>query len=215
MQLRTKIHLNNSLLTGLLLVSSATSFMALGTQTETTRFLAEDARQTSQAIAAADKAIGTQLLAVEHSLHGLADAADLQTITAAGADVDTALQQLALSSLVESAGLQTLRSSALSFRTSLADLLATHGKVTATKQALGSHTVGFNELSTVMEEVGDSAVEVLEKSPDQPMTWGHGLKDVWEAADGGWTSLRIACCSPVGSLIVRIDEKIASFRKLR
>ena len=185
MLLRTKILLNNASLTGLLLLASATGFLALRTQTETTRFLAQDARTTSKATAAADSAISEQLLAVEHVLGGLGGNDAQQRISSASSATDTSLQQLAQSTLVEPTGLRELQARAASFRDALSQLLTTHGKVVAAEHQLDTHTVSFNELSTVMEAVGDAAVEVLENSPDKPMAWGKGLKDIWEAADGG------------------------------
>jgi hypothetical protein len=184
MQLRTKILLNNVVLAGLMLVSTATSFVALGTQAETTRFLSQDARGTAAALAGADAAIGEQLLAVERTLSGQ-DAAGREHVAAAGQKAEQALRQLADSPLIASADLQRLQASGGEFLQALQRLTTAHGSVIAAEQALDEHTDSFNELSTVMEEVGDGAVEVLEKSPDQPMAWGKGLKDIWEAADGG------------------------------
>ena len=33
--------------------------------------------------------------------------------------------------------------------------------------------------------MADSAVESLERNPDTTITWGAGLADLWDAADGG------------------------------
>ena len=185
MLLRTKIILNNALLAGLLVVASTAGYHALSLQGETSEFLAGPARQVTAATTDAQTAISDQLLAVEQRLAGVDDAQLQERIAAAGKRGDQAVTTISGSGLADPATLATMQRDAERFRSELAALLETHHAVTDHEQSLAEHTTTFNELSTVMEEVGDGAVEVLESDPDKAMAWGQGLKTIWEAADGG------------------------------
>ncbi|MCB9832237.1 MAG: HAMP domain-containing protein [Planctomycetes bacterium] len=71
------------------------------------------------------------------------------------------------------------------FRGLTDSLLASHERFRAAKEAFEAQTRDFLEISTTIEEIGDSAVETLEESPDQALSWNSGLRQKWEAADGG------------------------------
>lgn len=185
MLLRTKIVLNQVLLAGLLVVASATGYHALTVQGRTCEFLDGTAREVADAVAASELAIADQQGAVALRLAG-SDAPELGArIETANGTSERALRTLRDAGLVQSGSLTAVGDELTSFRSRLGELLQAHDTMQAKERELATHTEAFNSLSTVMEEVGDSAVEVLEQAPDRNVTWGSGLKDVWEAADGG------------------------------
>jgi len=185
MLLRTKIVLNNVLLAGLLVVASATGYRALSVLQEGNDFLAGPAKEVATATCAAQQAIGDQQLAVAQQLAGSVGEDQQGRIRGAGATADRALERIQQSGLAAADAVTALQQDAQRFHTALDALLEAHATSLQRERSLAEHTEMFNSLSTVMEETGDSAVEVLEKDPERPMAWGHGLKDVWEAADGG------------------------------
>ncbi|MFN7587465.1 MAG: methyl-accepting chemotaxis protein [Planctomycetota bacterium] len=221
MLLRTKIVLNNVLLAGLLVVASATGYHALSVLQEGNDFLAGPAKDVATATCAAQQAIGDQQLAVAQQLAGARADGDLPgKIRGAGAAADRALEHIQQSGLAAADALRTLQQDAQQFRTALDALLQAHETAIHRERALHEHTETFNSLSTIMEEVGDSGVEVLEKEPDRTVAWGHGLKDIWEAADGGMEN-RIALLAqflalgkleagaPATATLAEIDQAIA------
>jgi methyl-accepting chemotaxis protein len=185
MQLRTKILVNNAVLTGLLLLAGGTGFHVHATMDTSLRFLSGPAHDTAASAAAAETAIGDQLLAVERVLAGVDVDANRKAIDTAGKAGAEAIAAIEQGGLADAKALGGLRERATAFRAALATVLDTNSGVVQKQRALAEHTTKFNELSTLLEEVGDGAVEVLEKSPDEPMAWGRGLKTIWEAADGG------------------------------
>ncbi|MCU0864197.1 MAG: methyl-accepting chemotaxis protein [Planctomycetes bacterium] len=185
MQLRTKILVNNAVLTGLLLLAGATGFHVHTTMDAQLRFLSGPAHDTADQAAAATAAIGDQLLAVERVLAGIDADQNRTAIAAAARSSEAAIDSIAKIGLVAEQSLATLRQRSDSFRKALAAVLGINQDVVQKHAALAEHTVAFNELSTLLEEVGDGAVEVLESQPDRQMAWSQGLKDIWQAADGG------------------------------
>ena len=185
MQLRTRVLANNVVLTGLLLVAGGTSLHVHGTLAEGQRFLSGPAASTTRDAHEIERAIADQLLAVEMLLNGAEVRAMRTRIDAAVTRTEECLTRIGDAGICSPAATSSLRHEASQFQSALAALLTAHEQRLASKHALDEHTVTFNELSTLLEEVGDGAVEVLEKQPDKPMAWAQGLKDIWEAADGG------------------------------
>ena len=185
MLLRTKILLNQVVLAGLLVVASATGYHALAVQGRTCEFLDGTARQVANAVAASQLAIADQQGAVALRLAG-SDASELGSrIEGAHGISEQALRTLRDAGLAQAGNLTAVGDELANFRSRLGELLQAHTAMLAKEHELATHTEAFNSLSTAMEAVGDSAVEVLEQSPDRNVTWASGLKDVWEAADGG------------------------------
>ena len=185
MQLRTRVLLNNALLTALLLAAGGTGYHACTTLGEAMQFVAGPAAATNHQASTVQVAIAEQMLAVELLLAGVDPAVNKSRIDTASAANAKALAAIEQAGIVPTASLNRLRSGTEQFHAALTTVLGANQQLVAAKQALDEHTTRFNELSTLLEEVGDGAVEVLEKEPEKPMAWGQGLKDIWEAADGG------------------------------
>jgi methyl-accepting chemotaxis protein len=54
----------------------------------------------------------------------------------------------------------------------------------AANEKLDASFYDFQQLMTMAEEVGDSAVENLENNPNKQASWNTGLREKWTAADG-------------------------------
>lgn len=67
-------------------------------------------------------------------------------------------------------------------------LLADHQTFTSVRQKYEANTEKFVRLGRLVEEIGDGAVEEIERDPEAPFSWNQGLKDRWTAADGGMES---------------------------
>jgi methyl-accepting chemotaxis protein len=185
MNIRTKLTWNNLVLAGLILLAGGTGVVIQDGMSSTLQFLTGPAWRTAEGAATAQAAVEHQILALEHLISGTDAAINKAKIDEAGTEADQALRAVREAAIVAPALLQQLDGTHQQFRASLDKVIAAHSAVETARAALHEHTAKFNALSTVLEETGDGAVEVLEKDPERSMAWGHGLEDLWKAADGG------------------------------
>ena len=185
MKIRTRILTNNLALAGLLLLAGGAGVVTQREMAGTIDYLSGPAWQTTAAAASAQTAIGEQLLAVERLMTGSDVAGNRSRIEAAQARTEAALRTVQSTAIVDHELLTDLAEAEDEFRSSLAKVIASYDTTVRHQQALQAHTDRFDRLSTIMEETGDGAVEVLEKEPEKALAWAHGLQQVWMAADGG------------------------------
>ncbi|MCA8964503.1 MAG: methyl-accepting chemotaxis protein [Planctomycetes bacterium] len=185
MLLRSKILLNNCVIASLILGAGGTAMMMHHTLADSVDFATGDARVAARASAQLQIAVEHQQLAVEHVLAGVATETNTALLRECEAAAQSAQQDLRGTGVAPAGVIDSVQGALGTYSERLQALLAANEAMRQKQTALQTHTVEFNELSTQMEEVGDGAVEVLEKEPDKAMAWGSGLSEVWEAADGG------------------------------
>ena len=183
MKLRTQIVLNNTVLTGLLLLAGAMGLHVHSAMTGTQDLLVGPARETQQNVATTGSAIRDQMLALEMVLAGID--AERGRLDAAGGRADAALAGIAAAGLLSRDALEPVVRLHASYDQTLTAVLTAHATATAGKRALDEHTVDFDELSSLLEEIGDDEIEKLAGEPDRKLSWGDGLGRIWETADGG------------------------------
>jgi methyl-accepting chemotaxis protein len=185
MKIRTKLTWNNLVLAGLILLAGGTGVVIQNGMSNTMQFLTGPAWQTAEGAATAETAIEQQMLALEHLIAGNDPTSSRQRIDSAETAAEKAIAKVRSAAIVSPDLLRELDTTQQQFRSSLAKVIEAHTAVETARVALHDHTEKFNALSTVIEEAGDGAVEVLEKDPERAMAWGHGLEEMWKAADGG------------------------------
>ena len=185
MLIRSKILLNNVVIAALILGAGATGVMMHDTLATTIDFAAGDVRVAGKAADELKSSVQRQQLAVERVLAGVDVDAGMSMLREGSKGADDARQTLRDTGLSSANDLDTVQGSLAAYSDQLQQLLAANEAMRSRETELHAHTEGFNELSTLIEEVGDSAVEVLEKEPDKAIAWNGGLSNVWEAADGG------------------------------
>jgi methyl-accepting chemotaxis protein len=184
MLIKSKILVNNVVVAALIVGAGATAVQLHGTLSDSLTYLAGDARRSAQATASLLAAIEHQQLEVEHLLSAT-DPDAATKVEAEGSRADRAEAALRESGILPTEAMSRLQAARDAYGKQLGGLLAQHRTLVEKRQALHEHTDGFNRLSTMLEEIGDGAVEVLEKEPEKAMSWNGGLADVWDAADGG------------------------------
>ncbi|MCA8974018.1 MAG: methyl-accepting chemotaxis protein, partial [Planctomycetes bacterium] len=139
-------------------------------------------------------AVQQQMLSVENAIDGIDTAEAWKRLESGNGIIDGHLAEIGDAGLLAGEDLTRLSAARQQYVEALRELTDGHHSLTTVKAALLEHTDGFNALSTLLEEVGDGAVESLEGDPDKALSWGGGLALVWEAADGGMEN-RIALLS--------------------
>ena len=185
MKIRTKILANNFAVAGLALLVGGMAVYAAAVARHALTFVGGAGFRAVAAARDTEAAVQGQLLAVERLVAGVAVEQSRAAVTASDATMDAALQAVAASGMLtgdESAGLAT---GVANYRERLRGLLAGNDRITAARAALLEHTATFDRISTVIEAVGDAAVEQLAGQPDAEVSWRGGLAAVWAAADGG------------------------------
>lgn len=184
MLIKTKVLLNNVAVAGLIFGAGVTAVLMHDTMSDTVEFLSGKARSAARAAANLESAVERQQLEVEHLLSGQ-DATAAEQVERIGEESRQAANVLEELRLLPSATTDALEAELVAYSTALEELLRSHRLRSQKHQALQTHTDSFNRLSEHLEEVGDAAVETLEKNPDQATSWNGGLSEVWDAADGG------------------------------
>lgn len=100
------------------------------------------------------------------------------------ATAEDALGRMKNSGLIEKQTIAELDILTQSYKNSEINLLESLHSYTNHFQTYNTMLEDFNQLLTGMEELGDSAVEDLEKQPSRRISWNGGLSEKWEAADG-------------------------------
>jgi len=99
-----------------------------------------------------------------------------------------ALGRMRASGLIDEATLRLLDEKQAAFDNSLGALLASLDVFAESNTHINTLLRRFNRLLTDAEELGDGAVEVIEKNPNKSYSWNGGLKERWAAADGAMES---------------------------
>ncbi|MGE3175562.1 MAG: methyl-accepting chemotaxis protein [Planctomycetota bacterium] len=185
MLVRTKIILNNAALAALIVVAGGAGLLVQGTADRALTFATGPALQTATGSLQAQVGIEQQMLAVEQMVAGIDPARARAALTAARDDCKQALAQIRSADVLDGRILTELETESSTYDQALEQLLRGHERMAEAQRALHAHTAPFNELSALLEEVGDGCVEVLEGQPDRAMSWSEGLGTIWEAADGG------------------------------
>lgn len=74
------------------------------------------------------------------------------------------------------------------YTTSASNLLDSYSRFASDRATFESNFSAFEKLMVDLEEVGDGAVEDLERNPNRAMSWNGGLRIKWTAADGAMES---------------------------
>ncbi|MFO1349971.1 MAG: hypothetical protein U1F68_04525 [Gammaproteobacteria bacterium] len=95
-----------------------------------------------------------------------------------------AMARVEKANLLDSDALGALREKRSEFAAIRNKLSAMGVDYIKTHSALAGHLAALEKLLKSAEELGDSAVEDLQRTPDAPLSWNGGLNAKWQAADG-------------------------------
>ncbi len=129
-----------------------------------------------------------EMLAVYDLLDGADKSGVMDRLKAANESAKEASARLIDAGLIgesRTAQLETLYAQYHEKRNALIDEYERYSQAKNSYDAATLALVGFGEK---LEELGDSAVEELEASPDRLITWRKDIEPRWKAADGGMES---------------------------
>ncbi len=110
---------------------------------------------------------------------------DTATLALQETELSRRIQALAANPLPDQAQLQVLQTALAGFVTAQQQLRAEFAGYQQQAARLNQTVAQIVEIGEIVEEVGDSQVEVLIKAPRQAISWESGLQRKWDAADGG------------------------------
>ncbi|MEK6233245.1 MAG: hypothetical protein N2C14_00885, partial [Planctomycetales bacterium] len=192
MNLSMKIGTGYALMGLLVLVCAGAGYYGLYTLGNSLDFLAGPAWDTADGAMEASIEIEAQMLAVDRIVQGTDDGKDADTdetpLEKAKRKAQEALKRMKDANLLKQEDIDGLNTELTAYETAREDLLAARKVFKATDDLFQTHTTLFVKVSETLEEIGDQSVEELEKEADKQLSWSDGLKDRWEAADGGMES---------------------------
>ena len=127
-----------------------------------------------------------EMIGVGLMVSGHADRATAQALLDEGkATAEEALGRMVAAGLLSEEEVSQLGDEQQRFSASQDKLLAAYQAFDTADSQLRSSFNSFQQLMKQAEELGDSAVETYEESPDRLVSWNSGLSENWSAADGG------------------------------
>jgi hypothetical protein len=185
MLIRTKLLLNNLGLAGLAMTVGVLGIVGLRNQIQTSEHLAGPLWQTADATMELRLDLQTQQLAVASMRHDESPAnAARQRIVEAGKNATTHVGELAELGIAGKEELAACQQALSAYDGKLAEFLAAHESWARARRELKENTDLFEALGMEMEDMGDGAVELLEKEPTRAVTWQDDVAAAWAAADG-------------------------------
>lgn len=103
-------------------------------------------------------------------------------------NADSALNEMLSSNLIASQQTDALKNYYARYQRSRDYLVITYRQFVQAKNAFHDKSKQLVELGSELEEVGDQAVEFLEKNPTEKFSWDEEISQRWAAADGGMES---------------------------
>ena len=185
MLIRTKLLLNNLGLAGLALTTGVLGVVGLRNQIQTSEHIAGPLWQTADATMELRIDLQSQQLAVAAMRHDESQATEArQRIAYAGKNATTHVGELAELGIAGKEALAACQKALAAYDGSLAEFLAAHDAWARVRRELKENTDQFEALGLEMEDMGDGAVEQLEKEPTRAVTWQDDVATAWAAADG-------------------------------
>lgn len=156
--------------------------------TEQLEFIVNKAWTTADGAMEATIFIEAEMIAVQNVLNNNEIPENKHRIKIAIEKSTDALSRIQKSGIIDSSTLSELDSILAQYKKAQEQLLKTHQILIEKNKEYRAQSSAIVEFSGIMEEIGDGAVEELEQSPDQQTSWNSGLKNRWQAADGGMES---------------------------
>ncbi|MEH6814479.1 MAG: hypothetical protein V7677_18240, partial [Motiliproteus sp.] len=186
MKIGTKLGGGYILILMMVLVCSAAGFYGVNKLSGLLDFITGPAWNTADGAMEGSIGIEAEMLGVGHTISGQSGSNKAQALIEEGqAMAEEALGRMIAAGLMSAAEVDQIGTQKKAFREAQNHLLMSFQAFQKSDTSLRTHFNQFQKLMTEAEEVGDSAVESLEKDPNSSVTWNSGLSEKWSAADGG------------------------------
>jgi PAS domain S-box-containing protein len=123
------------------------------------------------------------------AFHQVIEDVDVETAMQAISDLEeeaqAALGRVDDAQLVDAGMIVALKQEYQTYGPALDAVLVSYAAFATARDAFEANVDRLVTLGEDMEEMADSAVEVLEQTPEMAITWDGELGDMWNAADGG------------------------------
>lgn len=132
--------------------------------------------------------IEAQMLAVNRLILGEDSQRVEEILNTAIKEVDAASSRMIEAGLLSAAQTQQFLQFNSQYQQSRNALITRYKNYIETKKSYDKATQVLVDFGEKLEALGDSAVEELEREPNQSITWQSDVKERWQAADGGMES---------------------------
>lgn len=132
--------------------------------------------------------IEAQMLAVNRLILGEDSQRVEQILNTAITEVDTSSSRMIEAGLLSAAQTQQFSQFNSQYQQSRNALITSYKNYIETKKSYDKATQVLVDFGEKLETLGDSAVEELEREPNQNITWQSDVMERWQAADGGMES---------------------------
>ncbi len=167
---------------GLIIICGGTGYYGANKLIESLNYITGPAWDTADGAMEGAIGIEAQMIAVNKVVAGRPEA---NTRLKTGiAMADEALQRMEDAQLISLESIELLHQSKPKFVAARNQILIDYGAFAKADSTLSKGFVDFQVCMVQAEEFGDSAVEALEGTPNQMISWNSGLGELWSAADG-------------------------------
>ncbi len=187
MRISTKLKAGYLAITSMVVVCSLAGYFGFQRLTSILEFVTGPAWNTADGAMEGSMGIEYQMIAIERLLAGDTRKTD-ELLREGRAMEDEALGRMTEGGLLGADEIHNVKQQRESFRRASDDLLQKLAAFNEANALLGKQFDDFQIMLTQAEDLGDSMVESLEKSPDQAISWNGGLSQKWDAGDGAMES---------------------------
>ena len=192
MRISTKLKAGYLAITSMVVVCSLAGYFGFQRLTSILEFVTGPAWNTADGAMEGSMGIEYQMIAIERLLAGDTRKTD-ELLREGRAMEDEALGRMTEGGLLGADEIHNVKQQRESFRRASDDLLQKLAAFNEANALLGKQFDDFQIMLTQAEDLGDSMVESLEKSPDQAISWNGGLSQKWDAGDGAMESQIFSC----------------------
>lgn len=189
MKIRKKLGGGYLLVLGMVLICSGAGFYGVNRLSNLLDFITGPAWDTADGAMEGTIGIEAEMLGISMLTSGQVDTETAQSLLDKGNEMaEEALGRMISAGLMSANEISQVKKQKQRFRQAKETLLKAYQQFSNADNKLHVHFNNFQNLMTQAEELGDTAVETLEQSPDMIITWNSGLSEKWAAADRGMES---------------------------
>ncbi|MEE8389444.1 MAG: methyl-accepting chemotaxis protein, partial [Anaerolineae bacterium] len=204
----------------LLILAGVAGFYGIGRLSDSLDYLTGPAWDTSDGAMEGTIEIESQMIAAREITLDINVDANRAIISEAQANEGMAIGRMLGAGIISAERAREVEQAQTNYKSKLEALLTSYKAFRETRDAFETNVNKLVRLGVDMEEMADTAVEQLERSPDQAVTWRGELENMWDAADGGMESYigllrqlyyldQLVAGADLSKVQARIDEGLA------
>ncbi|WP_407333250.1 methyl-accepting chemotaxis protein [Enterovibrio sp. 27052020O] len=188
MKIKSKIILSFGFIGLVIAIISGLAVLSLSNSSKSLQYIVGPAWDTADGAMETSIEVEAQMLAVYDLIGGADKASVMARLANADESAREASSRLIAAGLIGAARTDDFKTTYQQYLSNRDALIKQVALFSAAKENYDIATAELVDLGEQLEELGDSAVEELEGSPDKFVTWRVDIQPRWQAADGGMES---------------------------